>query len=748
MNTRQNVPFAAFAALATLGLVALWRVDPPLPAGSPPVAAAVAAAAVPAAADRTTPAAADGVTRREALAASSLELVVVDAHDRRPIAAAAVEWREVAGTTRGRAVTSPTGAATLAAAAAGPWELNVRSAEHAALHAILPAMTGTAVVGLERGGELVITARDSADRPAAGVALALLPPRRHGEFGGDFVAFANAAPTPSSNADHAASDGTASASDGDGGTAGDGQAELVGAGDARGEGDVDAARAAAALPELVLRDGVFRLPDESAPADRVWHVDARYHALARRVVTGADGTARWTGLPPAAGYRFGILPPRHGDPEPAHERQRLTVGAAGVVVGAAPPRGLSGAFAIERAAPTHVGARITRDGTLRGRFVMPAGTNAPARLFQITQAGGGDTVAVTALDVFALEPTAADGSFVFTAVRPGDYALRTCWLEHGVHVRFASVTVRVPPGADIDLGDLPPTVGHSVTVEVGVEDTDGAPLRPEQVFEDPACAPVAVLLDVVPQSEQLADSLNELLTLPLGVPFTLHGLPAGRVQLTAMPSSVPPARLRGDVARLLAGETGKHTLPQADPLRPRLRVERGHEIAIAAVGPDGGARTLALVWTRDRATGHVASHALTADTFATGERLKLRPGDYELFAAVLHGPDAECASTQLTVPRADGAPLTVQLQPAARVRGTLRDASGRPAAGASLRWTLPGWCGASGLWPFAATSDDDGRFELSGLPAGGAPSADAGTPALPTLAAGWNDVALRCAAAR
>ncbi len=707
MKTRTAVQFAALAAFALAGLLALWcEAETAIDASVVPSTGASAAVPANAAGSAAPDQEAGATAARVALPLPpSLCLTVVDAAQARSLPGSRVAWRSLDGTASGQSVAGSDGSLSLSPAPSGPCILTIECAGYVRLHAILPPVLGKAVVALEGGGALTITVCDSDGRPAAGVAVALLPPRElGGGFGADFVAFATAASTMA-------------------------------------DSELADSEKVASLPELILIEGVFQMPSEPAPSDRFWQVGARWHAMDRRRVTGADGVAAWSGLPVADGYRFGILPPNHGDTDPPHERRRLVVGPEGVIVAAAPPPDLSGLFRIVSGATTALTGRVTRNGTVRGRIVAPRGTCPPARLFSITQAGGGgDVVPVTALDVADVQQADAEGHFAFAHVRPADYVLRSCWIEGGRDVHFASMTLRVLPGADVDLGDVSPTVGHSVAIELGIEGADRERLLPAAVFADAPRASALLMLNVVADSQLLADSLSEVSVLPFGVPFTFHGLPPGRIQLTAQPGG--ELETRAGVTRLQAGATQELSLPQAEVLRPCLRADVGHLVAIECLGEDGASREPLMLLARHRADDRIESFVLLTGESASGSSLYLRKGDYEFFVAMRGAGAAECAIANVSVPCAKAPSLQLILQTAAGLRGQLVDAAGQPVAGRLLQWTLSGWGGRDATWLFVATTDRDGRFEIGGVPAGRATAAASGTPELPTLSPGQNSLVL------
>ncbi len=698
MNSRAGIQFGSLAALS-LAALALWpEVRPEVvpPAASPApvveVGALASAASATAGADAATVPSAE---RAPACRPPALDVTVVDADSAQPLPGATVAWRAADGGTAGLLVSDRDGHVSLSPMPLGPCAITIRCAAHATLRAILPPGRREAIIAVEGSGGLTVTIRDSDGLPMAGVAIALLPPcRLGGGFRGDFVRFAAAAPVSAE----------------------------------REEGMT--------LPELVLIDGVYRLPAKPVAADQEWQVGARWHAVPRQQVTGKDGVVSWSALPAGADYRFGLLPPRHGELDPPHELQRLTPSPEGVTVGQAPPQNLSGMFAITRGEVTTVNARVLRTGTVRGRLATPPCTRAPARLFAITQAGGGDTAAVTALDVAGCQQTDDHGAFVFANVRPGDYALRSCWMEGSCDVHFISVTLRVPPGADVDLGALAPTTGHTVVIDVGLAASDGRVLAADAVFAAPASANAVLMLGALPESRTLADALNEVSIVPFATPITFHGLPPGRLHVTARPAEANVTLAAG--TQLRASATLEVRLPRVEPVQPRLMVETNHQIAIECRGEDGTPRTPLCLWTRNRADGRVESHRLRSDAAS----LCLRSGEYDLFLAMLGSGAAQCAVTTLAVPRSAATPLPIVLQAAAAVHGRLVDAAGRPVPGKSLQWTLPGWAGSHGTWLFVATTNAAGVFALEGVPVGVPLHAATGTPALPALASGPNTLVL------
>ena len=152
------------------------------------------------------------------------------------------------------------------------------------------------------------------------------------------------------------------------------------------------------------------------------------------------------------------------------------------------------------------------------------------------RAGGDNVTPVTTMDIEAWAPANDDGSFELDGVRPGLFALRSCWRTGPEDVWFGGVTFRLQPGMDLDVGTILASAGRDFRVRLELRSDQARRLDPSAVFAPPppGANPIAPTLAIVtrPNSDLAHEVIFEQMTLPFGAEFTLHGIPEGKIHLT------------------------------------------------------------------------------------------------------------------------------------------------------------------------------------------------------------------------
>lgn len=468
--------------------------------------------------------------------------------------------------------------------------------------------------------------------------------------------------------------------------------------------------------DLAFVDGAWRAPD-TEPLDPGLPIAPAYqHGLVSWCsTTGADGMVTWLGVPLGSGFRWGVLPPRHADVSPRHEDLRLRGGAEGVVVGAPPPPGLSGAFAVGADGPARGHAVLVASARVRGRLVEPLAGGTTMRLRRIAEARADDGVGASAIDIEADSAADRDGRFAFQDVRPGTFLVTACWFEPPTAVRFASVAFRLASHDDLDLGAVRALSGVDLPLRVDLCDELGQPVAPEAAFRNPAEVAARVYLATRPEDRLFHHTLFEAIELPLQRDFVLQGLPRGRVRLqTAVP--------------LEAGAAGVIEVRQSVPLDAhtdglasanlQLTVRRGGRVRLDVRGVDGRDLDVATIQVREVGTG--VRHTLPWLRDDPRAELTLPPGRHQL-VCTMAGAGADDGGSfglvECEVRGGTSVDVELRLRPGAGVTGTARDASGRALRQAVLRWTLPAWRGdAAQQWLWSVRTDAEGRFAVRGLP--------------------------------
>lgn len=622
-------------------------------------------------------------------------LRVVDGDDGHALSEARVRLRQASGkpsagpTAGSNALASSTdrtdraGRVPLPAALHGRCRVEVRCQGYVPLRGFLSIAAGETRIAMKRGGSLQLRLHDSNGAPAAGVRVMLLAPRIRGAaWGAGWPAF--------------------------------------GARSSRG-----AAAGRFDTRSLRLQDGAWRSSDDPVLVRGRWLLSTRFAGLGDdwAATTGADGLVTWSGLPAGGGYRWGLMPPRHGEPNPPHEARRLREVGTAVQVTAPPPPGLSGKFAIAAGQVVELSAKVMGPAHVRGRIVTAAAAS-PARvkLYRVRQTTGETATRVVAFDLERIVDTDGAGRFCFRDLRPAIWIVRACW-QGGEHdVFFCNQAFRLKEGVELDLGDLHALQGNSVTVSLGVVDSRGRKLEPDQVFKNATGEMTANLVcSVMPDSGDADEAIFELLALPFGHDYVLHGLRPGRVELRAQAS----IGLNTDPNHVVEVHPSTAVKQRSETLRSAhldLRVELGVSRPIRLLNSRGRSLPVSTVWVRDSESGRI--WPVAPGSIERGHRvddvLTLPPGRYHLWCAAGPGDGSNpglCGGLRADFATGQTAPLEIEMRVAAAVRGRLVDAAGRPMPGRTLRWGFGNWrAGGSSSWLYTAKTDEQGRFVLEGLP--------------------------------
>lgn len=693
--------FALFAGLASVMLCVFWALE-----GSVAVHSAAGPLSRPSLLDADVPSsvvtADDGDSRvsagDRALNGNDARMCFrcIDACSRRILAGVDVRLTCLAtGMTR-VTTSSSEGVAAIAWTLHGAEDVMVEAhvAGYVRLRGTMPTSTSVQTLALEPGGNLEVRVRSADGKPVAGMSLAILPPLPSVSWSSDWQEVlikmqSEPGSTPLSF-----------------------------------DATMKAWRSAVPAQSLTnaLRDAVRSSDDE--------------------------GMVCWRDLLPNASYRFAITSAVETALEPAHERRRLRVIGEAVEVGASPPAGVSGAIEVVAGRVSNGIASLLPTTSVRGRFPSRAAAGVSVKLSRISIATADGKDRASTIDPLATCTAEDDGRFHFSDLGEGVYLVRACWLPAQNQVQFASRAFRIEAtredGLDaVDLGDIQPTNGAALTVDVRCVDEQGSSLSVERVFERGDLASVLLHLRTQPDDRLFDHTLFETIVLSLDTPLTLLGLPPGSLRLEASPYG---GNRWSDVIEL---EAAKHEsrVGAHERVALALCVRRGVPCVLHVVDAHGRAKAASTVQLRHVATGRVA----TADTIdgAARCRVTLLAGEHEVWArgAVSVADEVGDCWLGTLVVASDTTEVRLQLGPAAAVRGVVRDALGQPLGHADLNWSLPTKVrSAAAAIVVGARTDADGRFKLAGLPPGVELRGSHVT--LGPLTPGWNEVQVDLTARR
>lgn len=432
--------------------------------------------------------------------------------------------------------------------------------------------------------------------------------------------------------------------------------------------------------------------------------------------TDQNGVVEWRGVAPSAGYRFGILGANHAQVEPAFERSRLSVTARGVSVGAGAPLNLSGPFDVMPEKATEGLAMLEGAGSVFGSIVGAERDNVRVKLVRIRQAGGGDIERVTVFDAESVQP-ALDGAFRFADVRPGIFVLRACWLRGERDVYFVSTTFRLEDSAELDLGMLSPMDGAVATVRVGLQ-VGADEVAPVEVFANPRAAGAILTIAFQPASQNAADAVTEYAQVAFGSELVLHGIPSGRLQLQARPAM--DFVMLPEVQRVDASEVvERQVFELAGTLSVRMPVVRGIRCALDVCDSRGVQLSVTQVQVRNRMSGRVDSIEVQSDGLLPLARsfFVIEPGLYDAWVSRSGGNGWLAKAFEIDARVPSPAAISVRLEEAASICGSVVDERGAPSPNRLVRWS-PRLLAEAGIWMHSTRSAADGSFVVHGIPPG------------------------------
>lgn len=604
----------------------------------------------------------------------SRELRVVDAQNGAPIAGATIrscagaaaphEWRTAHTDGAGVAVCDASGSAAVFAVTAPGWAPKIESCD---------AGTEPLTVAMERGAVLRFRFVGRDGQPVPEVAVRLLAPLHSGpEWGSDWRATSE--PAAWEDAFVGAPDGDLPAR----------AARGIRVGEAR---------------ELVLAADCLR--DE----------------LTRPCVSDATGTIELSDLPAGRGWRWGRVSEQIVDMTPPHETSPLQVEDGRLRATSARRIGdLSGALTLAAGETRELTIRVYDAGCVIGRLpAVGAALRAQVKLFHVSQSDPASKTRAIDVSMEAFVAADDDGYFRFDGVRPGAKLVRAYWRTSPVDYVFATAVGQLADHAVVDLGLIRPLPGE-LTVRVDLLDRERRAVPLTDVLE--SAEPQAMLcLTAQTASRSLAESISEILRVPLATDLRLHGLECDELRLRSACNPEWPAP--GPKHRLFdsPGVVLRAPLPQTAfvPLTLETRLEREVTIVTpAAARPDID------LWLRPLRDGAAERLRVPGGEGAAAVHLLPLAEPYELLAcardAVVGG---DVLVGMATVDFATAAAATLSLASGSTVRGRCRSAAGEPLANRQLLWTRPGFTsGKSRFWMFAARTDAEGRFAIAGLPPG------------------------------
>jgi len=430
--------------------------------------------------------------------------------------------------------------------------------------------------------------------------------------------------------------------------------------------------------------------------------------------SSADGVIEWDGLPAGSGYRWGLGSPVHATMQPPYEVQPLVAEGDAIRVNDHDVPDLSGAFDLRTGVTTEWEIEVARGGSVRGQvawgvFETPVQIRVMHGSFLENAAG--KRCASYEEEAFGIAGRL--GRFDIRDLRPGSKVIRMWWRQ-GSDYWFAARAFDLQPDQDLDLGVLTATSGATLNCKLGLRDDAGQRVDLDSVFpgED---GKAIVCLSVLPETGEHALRLYEMLEIPFGEEFRLHGVPHGRCALRVT-APIEWADMTSGT-RLCDAPEQQFRVPSDRECDLHMIVRRQVERRLQVQFPDGMAACDLELWidcgptrtperTRwspaggDRAIGEVV---LTLDARAQRIYAYSRADDH---------------SVSLSGVSEIGPGKVLRMRHAASLQGRVVDQHGRPVAGQYVCWTPAELYRQPTFWVHRAETDADGRFVVRGVAAG------------------------------
>ena len=442
---------------------------------------------------------------------------------------------------------------------------------------------------------------------------------------------------------------------------------------------------------------------------------------------GESGRIAWTALPPGQ-YRYLVTSPTNVAPHP--ERKRGDGGAPDELVPTTlfqEPlhRGLSGLFELTPEHPREFEVALLDLCTVRGRLDLePWPLDGPAPQMRVRHRNPDpDARSPAEIETGA---TLRASSFVFEDLKPGDKTLTATYrpTENEMVVFLASVDA-LEPGEDRDVGTVP-VHGSDVTLRYDLVDEARRPIEAVDRANRRVDLPFVLFF----REHDLAGGvLMHDVRLPLGVDFTVRGLPPGQFSVVCTSTqelallsgdypvrSLTPRQIEGEVPQNLSFE-GQIVLDT----RPTWTIPSDLSWESLAHSPSG--------WLIDPESGERSAaigSVIASEGEAQGPELWLtarcRPGVYEVYAtAVLRGGRSVYCHQLLDLEDPDRPAGPLEFAEAVALQLRLLDPAGQPLPEV-YSWFAPAALDGDSWLPYLlqARTDGEGLLELTGVEPGGA----------------------------
>jgi len=584
-------------------------------------------------------------------------------------------------------------------------ELLVEAPGHSRRLVTVDTAAPPARIGLMPAGSVALTVVDDLGQPAAGIELQLIPPGHGAEpWLADWRSIRSSRFRPSPEDIRERARGVASP-------------EL--AHWTPGQGLVDA------NPEAPL--GTFQLTMQREASEVFRHCIPWQDWVQ---TTDESGRVEWRGLPAVDGYQWGSSVVSLVELEPEPVPARLAVPGQPIQVSSEEPdRSISGPFTVIARERVEFTGTVVRQTGVMGYFwsarpVPPS--RVVVKVFHRSPEADEIRQRYVSLEIERNTWADEDGLFVCEGIRPGRAVLRGFWKEEGERFFFATRPFVAQKGEVEDLGEITASQGSALPLRIVIVDSEGEELDPSSVFSLDSEPVVWLNITAVGLGGSPYPPISAQVQARLGHTTELMGLPNGRCVLS-VDLVEEGSQLLDPHARLILPPSQTVLIPSYEEPTlvleyvPQVRqvIEARFPSALAAVRAEAH-----LISTKNSRTYKRDLRPERSREGVVRGELSVPPGEYHLLVHTQAAEERDEATSlfysgRVTVPDGAAPTLVLDLEAGATVEGLAEDREGGVHANAVILCSTGPFRGVrKQTWTHQLETDEEGRFQIRGLPPG------------------------------
>jgi hypothetical protein len=316
-----------------------------------------------------------------------------------------------------------------------------------------------------------------------------------------------------------------------------------------------------------------------------------------------------------------------------------------------------------------------------------------------------------------------DGSFLFSEVKPGEKIINAYW-KTSSSIYFAEKYFSLKEEEEKNLGNIFPKQGNVVQFIVELKDNKENPIDSFLLYNSPLKTVVSMMTKG--SLGDIKDITHLLLDVEIGNPYFLHGLPSGKLWLRASPRPDWPEPVSKTPFEIEEEkEDAEIQIPQlsAESISLPIKVifsSKMQERKIIILFPNGVEPCRLKIFLRDKA-GRVTRISHNQKESEEKVSVNVFPEVYEVLTVSEIGfPNNEKTNSSVfgkaILNRTEA---IVQLQQGAAIKGRCLTQEGNPVPLKVLQFSFGKWAinpdRDNKVWVYKTLTDEEGRFEISGV---------------------------------